>query len=201
MLTAKTTLLDRRDSRRDDGGMRVMTRMLLICTLCSPALSNAQTAVDGAQSTRPEETGIDPGTVMLPPTPELENRPRSAFENSLMGELACTCGTCKLEPINTCRCDFAARMRGEMLAQFDGLDVSKEAARRAAAEAVRASFVARYGPRVLDRTNRLDPTGRIAGFVLTALVLSLFGIILLGRRSIRRRAREHEASADSLRGN
>jgi cytochrome c-type biogenesis protein CcmH/NrfF len=106
-----------------------------------------------------------------------------------MSELACTCVTCKLELINTCRCDFAAKMRGEVLAQLDGLDLSTEATRHAAAEAVRASFVARYGPKVLDRTNRFDPNGRIVGFVVAAILLLFFVVILLGRRSIRRRAR------------
>jgi cytochrome c-type biogenesis protein CcmH/NrfF len=107
-----------------------------------------------------------------------------------MSELTCTCGTCKLELINACRCEVAAKMRGELRAQLDGLDLSTEAARYTAAEIVRASFVARYGPKVLDRTNRLDPNGRIAGFVAAAILLLFLGVILLGRRSSRRRARQ-----------
>jgi len=72
--------------------------------------------------------------------------------------------------------------------QLDGLDLSTEAARPAAVETVRASFVERYGPKVLDRTNRLDPKGRIAGFVVAGIVLSFLFVILLRVRSIRRRA-------------
>jgi cytochrome c-type biogenesis protein CcmH/NrfF len=68
------------------------------------------------------------------------------------------------------------------------VDVSTDAARGAAAAAVRASFVARYGPKVRDRTNRLDPNGSILGFVVAAIVLSLLFAILIGRRAIRRRA-------------
>ena len=126
------------------------------------------------------------GTVAFASPPELENRPRSNFENSLMREFACTCGTCKLEPIDSCRCEFAAKMRGEMLAQLDGLELSNEAARRAAAEAVRTSFVARYGPKVLDRNNRLDRSGRVAGFVVAAVVLLVLAGILRSIRSNRR---------------
>src|SRR6266481_10058995 len=98
----------------------------------------AQTPFNAAHSARPEETATDPDIIRFPKTAELQNRPRSDFENSLMGELSCTCGSCKLEPINTCRCDFAAKMRGEVRAQLDGLDRSTEATRRAAAETVRS---------------------------------------------------------------
>jgi hypothetical protein len=126
----------------------------------------------------------DPDSIGFDSDPQLQNRPRSDFENSLMREFACTCGDCKLEVINACRCRFAAKMRGELLTQLNELDLSTDAARRAAAEAVRASFVARYGPKVLDRTNRLDPDGRIAGFVAAALALLLAAVI--GRRAILR---------------
>lgn len=190
MLTAKTTWLARRGPVREGGGLRVVTRILLVCALSWPALSKAHTAPEASPSSRIEETHTGPGTVGFASTPELQNRPRSDFENSVMSELACTCGDCKLELINACRCEFAAKMRGDVLAQLDGLDLSTEAARREAAETVRASFVARYGPKVLDRTNRLDPNGRIAGFVVAAIVLLVLGVILLGRRSIRRRARQ-----------
>jgi hypothetical protein len=175
------------------------TPVLLACVLFLPELSNAHTGINQAPSTLSEDTPRHPGTVGLASTPELESRPRSTFENSLMRELACTCGTCKLEPIDTCRCDFAAKMRGEVLAQLDGLDVSTEEARRAAAEIVRTSFVARYGAKVLDRNNRLDPSGRGAGFVVAAIALLVLVGILRGIRSIRRRgprrtyADRHEA--------
>jgi hypothetical protein len=187
VLTAKSTLA-RRGLLQDDG-LRVVTRILLVCTLLWPTRSKAQTTINELPSTPSEHTRADPGTVGFASIPELENRPRSDFENSVMSELACTCGTCKLELINACRCDFAAKMRGEVLAQLGGLDLSTEAARQVAAEAVRASFVGRYGRTVLDRTNRLDPSGRIAGFVVAALALSVLGVILFRRRSIRRRAR------------
>ena len=119
--------------------------------------------------------------------PELENRPRSDFERSVMNELACTCGDCKLELITTCRCSFAAKMRGEVIAQLDELDLSTDAARTAAAGAVQTSFVARYGSRALDRTNRLDPSGRWAMFaIVAAAILALLTAVALRRRRILR---------------
>jgi hypothetical protein len=156
----------------------------------------AQTATEWPQSTRAEKTQAYTGTVGFASVPELENRPRSDFENAVMSELVCTCGDCKLELINACRCEFAAKMRGEVQAQLDGLDLSTEAARPAAAEAVRESFVERYGSKVLERTNRLDPKGRIAGFVFAGTVLSFLLVILVRVRSIRRQARrERQAGA------
>jgi hypothetical protein len=154
-----------------------------------PALSKAQTVSEVPLPRRAAEIYTDSGTFGFASVPELENRPRSDFENSVMSELACTCGDCKLELINACRCEFAAKLRGEVLAQLDGMDLSTEDARRAAVAAVRASFLARYGPKVLDRTNRLDPNGRILGFVVAAIVTSVL-FAILGGRLIRRRSRD-----------
>lgn len=86
--------------------------------------------------TRPDGTIA---TAEMRTPPELESRPRSEFEKSLMSELACTCGTCDLEPIDTCRCEFAAKMRGELLDELDRHDLSTEATRRSAAAAVHTS--------------------------------------------------------------
>jgi len=36
--------------------------------------------------------------------PSIENRPSGSFEERLMGELACVCGTCEREPILDCDC-------------------------------------------------------------------------------------------------
>ena len=162
--------------------------ILVACVLFWPALSREQTRINEDPSNLLDNAARHAGTDGLASPPELENRPRSNFETSLMRELTCTCGTCKLEPIDTCRCEFAAKMRGEVLAQLDGLEVSTEAARRVAAEAVRTSFVARYGPKVLGRNSSLDPSGRIAGFVVAAIVSLVLVGILRGIRSIRRRS-------------
>ena len=155
--------------------------MLLVGALLMPTRSQAQTALGHTQSTRPTGASPGPSAVGITAPPEFENRPRSTFEDGLMGELACTCGTCELEPINTCRCDFAAEMRGEVRAQLDRFDLTTEAGRRAGAEAVRSSFVARYGPKV--KRHNLDPNGHVAGVVVVAL---LAGVALLVVRSIRR---------------
>ncbi len=101
-----------------------------------------------------------------------------------MRELACTCGTCGLEPIDTCRCEFAATMRGEVLTELDKHDLSTEAARRTAAEAVRASLTARYGPKVLRQRLNLDAP--VAGVVVAGLVALVVGYRV---RAARRRRR------------
>src|SRR5579859_5187444 len=107
-------------ARRDDVG-RCLVKCVLVACVSVPALSNGQ-------APSAESLG-HAGNVGFGAPSELENRPRSSFESSLMRELACTCGTCQLERIDSCRCAFAARMRGEVLAQLDGLDVSTEGAR------------------------------------------------------------------------
>jgi hypothetical protein len=168
--------------RRPDIGRRFAVSILLACVLFWPALSRAQTAINQAPFAVSDDAPRHAGMVGFTSPPELGSRPRSEFESSLMRELACTCGTCKLEPIDTCRCEFAAKMRGEVLAQLDGLDVATETARRATAEAVRTSFVARYGPKVLERNSRLDPSGRLAGLVVAAIVLLVLVGILRGIR-------------------
>jgi cytochrome c-type biogenesis protein CcmH/NrfF len=129
---------------------------------------------------KPDASETDLGTAAIPP-PELENRPRSDFENSLMGELGCMCPTCALEPINTCACEFAAKMRAEVLAELDTHDVSTETGRRVAAESVRASLVAKYGPKVLRHRPNMDAPVAVAGAVAI--------VVVVGVRTIRRRRR------------
>jgi hypothetical protein len=68
-------------------------------------------------------------TLVATVPPELESRPRSPFESSLMGEVRCVCGTCDLKPIDTCGCEFAAKMLAEVLAELDKHDLSTETAR------------------------------------------------------------------------
>lgn len=147
----------------------------LFCALGS-GHAQAQFAAH-TQSELPDASGTDLNVLAIPP-PELENRPRSHFENSLMGEIGCMCGTCKLDPINTCNCEFAAKMRGEVLAELDEHDLSTETGRRVAAESVRASMVAKYGPKVLRHSPNLDaPAVAVAVVIITAI----------GVRTIRRR--------------
>jgi hypothetical protein len=140
---------------------------------------------------KPDASETDLGTAAIPP-PELENRPRSPFEDSLMGELTCACGTesCGFKPINTCGCEFAAKMRAEVLAELDAHDVSTETGRRAAAESVRASFVTKYGPKVLRPRPNLDAPAAVAAAGVVAIVA------VIGVRAIRRRRRRAAETGD-----
>jgi hypothetical protein len=157
--------------------MRRLMRALVILALLWPALLHARTSTPHTRSVLP-----DPDAPIPAPS-ELESRPRSELERSLMGEIACTCGTCGLEPISTCRCEFAAKVRAEVQEELDRQDVSTEAARRAAEASVRASLAARYGPRVLRQ--RLDLDRAAAGLFVVALGVA----VTLRVRSIRRRRR------------
>jgi cytochrome c-type biogenesis protein CcmH/NrfF len=128
----------------------------------------------------PDASAVDPLDKVAVPLPELENRPRSDFESSLMGEIGCMCGDCERKPINTCGCEFAAKMRAEVLAELDRHDLSTEAGRGAAAGSVRAFEVARYGPKVLHHSPNLDAPVAVAALVL---------VVGIGIRTVRRRRR------------
>jgi cytochrome c-type biogenesis protein CcmH/NrfF len=167
----------------------VVAGAILFCSLWSPAFSYAEKAGGEPVHTHSEKIRTDPTSIGFASVPELENRPRSDFENSVMGKLACTCGDCRLERINACRCEFAAKMRGEVSAQLDGLDLATETARGAAAEAVRASFVARYGSKVLGHD--LDSKGYITGS-LAAMPAFLVVVVLVRRWLVHRAGRQNE---------
>jgi cytochrome c-type biogenesis protein CcmH/NrfF len=70
-------------------------------------------------------------------------------------------------------------------AQLDGLDLATETARGAAAEAVRASFIARYGSKVLGHD--LDSKGHITSS-LVAMPAFLVVVLLVRRWLVRRAA-------------
>jgi hypothetical protein len=159
---------------------RLVAALFCVCALWS-GRAHAQSSGAHTRSALPDASGTDLSTTVIPEPAELENRPRSAFENSLMGEFSCACGSesCGLEPINTCGCEFAAKMRAEVLAELDKHDVSSETGRRVAAESVRASLVAKYGPKVIRHRPDLDAPVAVA----VAVVI----VAIVGVRTIRRR--------------
>jgi hypothetical protein len=71
-------------------------------------------------------------------------------------------------------------MRGEVLAELDTHDVSTETGRRVAADSIRASLVAKYGPKVLRHQPDLDAPVAIAAVVI---------VVAIGVRTIRARRR------------
>jgi hypothetical protein len=91
--------------RRDAKGLRVLAGAILFCSLWSPAFNYAEKAGGAPIHTHTEKIRTDPISIGFASVPELENRPQSDFENSVMGKLACTCGDCRLERINACRCE------------------------------------------------------------------------------------------------
>jgi cytochrome c-type biogenesis protein CcmH/NrfF len=164
--------------------MRTLTWIPLVCALL-PGRAHAQSPGAHTRPALPDARGTDLGTAAIPaipPPPEFEYRPRSDFENALMGELSCTCGTCELEPINTCKCKVAAKMRAEVLDELDTHDLSTETGRRVAADSVRASRVAKYGPKVLHHLPEVNAALAVAGGVVVI-------VVAIGVRTLRGRRR------------
>lgn len=172
--------------------LRILVVLALLWPLRSSALGPDRPHGAFAESSAAPATA----TPEMPTPPELENRPRSELERSLMRDLACTCGTCDLEPIETCRCAFAAKMRGEVLDELDAHDLSTEASRRGAAEAVRTSFAERYGAKVTRHRPNLDAAAGGLGLVAAA---GLTGIFLVRAYRRRRAGRPGVTDASSAR--
>src|SRR5262249_37159244 len=105
-----------------------------------------------------------------------KNRPANDVEIGLMKELACMCPRCERLPIDECECDFAANMRGE---------VKRELATKSP-DAVRAHFVATYGPLVLVENKPPDRVGRFRWFPIVLFSVGAVLLILLSWRSLRR---------------
>ena len=125
------------------------------------------------------------------PTGELFNPPANDVEDAIMKDLACICGTCNREPVRTCKCGLAAKLRGEVKQQLAGVDLSTAAARKAAHDAVLASFARTYGAAVLQPLRIAEIDDRLGSipFVIACGCLALF---VWRTRRASRRARQRE---------
>lgn len=115
-----------------------------------------------------------------------QNTAGNIVEQRLMQNLACTCPTCSLEPIERCQCDLATKMRGEVKDALRGVDISTPDKRETAYQHVRNLFAAKYGADVLTpNEKKTDPCMNWLPIVL------FFGgallLVVVTRRSIRRR--------------
>jgi cytochrome c-type biogenesis protein CcmH/NrfF len=107
-------------------------------------------------------------------------------EQRLMQNLACTCPTCNLEPIERCQCDQAKKMRGEVTELLRGVDISAPDKREAAYQHVREVFAAKYGASVLTpNEKRTDP--RMNWLPIIIFVGWVVLLVFVMRRSIKRR--------------
>lgn len=122
--------------------------------------------------------------------------PANDTEARLRAHLACMCPSCRRQALATCTCEMAAAMRDEVAHLLAGRDLSTEAARAGAYDAVRAAMAAKYGAGVLS-PERQDPTGRSLGWLPVSLFAALVLWLAAFARRSRRRRRNAAAPADA----
>jgi cytochrome c-type biogenesis protein CcmH/NrfF len=110
-----------------------------------------------------------------------KNRPNNDTETRAMRELLCPCG-CARQSILDCECGTAADLRGKVMAMMAGADLSSEAGRSHAYDAVLASFKHDYGESVFS-TPRSDATWL---FPALAALGGLGLLFIVGRRFVAR---------------
>jgi cytochrome c-type biogenesis protein CcmH/NrfF len=126
------------------------------------------------------------------PAGELFNPPANDAEDAAMKDLACVCGTCKREPIRTCTCDLAAKMRGEVKQQLAGVDVSTAAARKVAHDHVLAWFAQTYGADVLAPARVTSIDDRLGSLPIVVILGAGVTLMIWRTRRSLRRARQRE---------
>jgi cytochrome c-type biogenesis protein CcmH/NrfF len=138
-------------------------------------------SVGAAHLNRPDEAGS-------PEAAEVADR--------LMHSIACLCGGCPKEAIHSCKCPYAAQERGKVLAMLRGRDVSTEAARERAFVDIRDTFVAEAGGQHV-LTAPLNEGFNILAWALPygLVLLSLIGLVAIGRRWVRRGRSERRSAA------
>ncbi len=120
-------------------------------------------------------------------SPYQQNRPGNIVEQRVMHDLACTCPTCNHLPLDECGCDLAAKLRGEVKERLRGADLSTADRRDAAYAAVRAAFAARHGNDVLTPRPEARTDPRMSWLPVLILVGGVVALVLVTRRSLRRR--------------
>jgi cytochrome c-type biogenesis protein CcmH/NrfF len=119
-----------------------------------------------------------------------KNRPANDTQARAMRELLCPCG-CARQSILDCECGTAADLRGKVMAMMANADLSSEASRDHAYDAVLAVFKADYGESVWA-------TPRSSASWLFPALAALGGLGLLfvvGRRFVARSGATAAAAA------
>ncbi len=132
------------------------------------------------------------------PDGQLVNPPTNDSEDAIMKDLACICGTCNREPIRTCKCDLAAKMRAEVKQHLAGVDLSNASAQQSAHDHVLAWFAQTYGVDVLKPKPIASIDDRL-GSIPIVLVLGVGLALMIWRtRRSSRRARERLPRNDDV---
>lgn len=115
-----------------------------------------------------------------------QNPPTNIVEQRLMQNLACTCPTCNLEPIERCQCEQATKMRAEVKDALRSIDISTPDKREIAYQHVRNLFAANYGADVLTpNQKKTDP--RMNWLPVVMFIGGTLLLVVITRRSIKRR--------------
>jgi cytochrome c-type biogenesis protein CcmF len=111
-----------------------------------------------------------------------QNRPKNAVDERAMKELLCPCGGCTRQNLFTCDCSTAAQLRKKVTDMVLAQDLSTEAGRQQAYDAVIKSFVNEYGGEQVLAT----PSSQFSWlFPSLAAVGGLGLLFVVGRRWIR----------------
>jgi hypothetical protein len=132
---------------------------------------------------------VDPSTLYLP---------SNDTESRIMKDTACVCGSCKLEPIAVCKCDFAAKMRKEVKERTSALDLSTAESQQRAYETVRAALGAAYGMKALTPKKTSRAEDKISWLPGAIFLMGLGWVTLVAVRSIRRGRRNRGGTQSRL---
>jgi cytochrome c-type biogenesis protein CcmF len=118
-------------------------------------------------------------------------RPNSDVATRAMKEIICVCGTCTRQSIYECDCATAADLRKKVLDLLAGQDMTTDAGRAQAYDAVLGAFVSEYGGDVLA-----TPKSSFSWLLpVLAAVGGLGLLVVVGRRWIRPTATTAVATA------
>jgi cytochrome c-type biogenesis protein CcmH/NrfF len=119
-----------------------------------------------------------------------KNRPSNDTQARAMNELLCPCG-CSRQSILDCPCGTAADLRGKVMAMMAGADLTNDAGRQRAYDAVLASFKHDYGEAVFS-----TPHSSTSWLFPALAALGGLGLLLVvGRRFVARSSASAPAAA------
>jgi cytochrome c-type biogenesis protein CcmH/NrfF len=113
------------------------------------------------------------------------NRPANDTEARAMKEVMCPCG-CARQSIHDCDCATAAQLRAKVQGLLVGTDLSNDAARTKAYNAVLAVFTSEYGQKVL-----LTPKSDVSWLFPSLAAVGALGLLVVAGRRWVARAGKH----------
>lgn len=134
------------------------------------------------------KSGLTRGTPEFDKAVADQLAPVSAIAHRLFEDLVCLCGGCSRESLGQCRCSFAAKERGEVLATLIDHDLLAEEGRDRGYRAARLAMIAKYEAKEKGSGQRVLMIPDSQGFVWFPYLAVMGGFVLLfvvGRRWVR----------------